>query len=608
MMGVRDLLRRHLVANVKRNRPIIGVAVGSGLSAKQAFAGGADFVLALNAGRFRMAGITSAAALMPFKNSNELVLDFGTKEIIPRTAPRPVIFGACATDPTIEHERLLDKIIKSGFCGVNNFPTVGLIDGIFRTALEESGLGFEREVEFMRKAVKAGLFTIGFVFNEEQSALMAAAGVDIICAHLGFTVGGKTGAKHAMAVDYGIDLVNRIFAVANKINSETIKLIYGGPITTPAQAEFFYNRTMAAGYIGGSSFERIPAEETIEKITGQFKNIIKLQKECESLKRELRKKLAFDEIVGQSRIMQNLYDLVSKVADKDVNVLVCGESGTGKELVVRALHYNSRRFKQPFIKVNCAAIPETLLESELFGHEKGAFTGATQKRLGLFELADKGTLFLDEIGDMSLNIQAKLLRVIQQQEFQRVGGSKTIKVDVRIICATNADLRSAVAAGRFREDLYYRLNVVTIRTPPLRNHTEDIPLLVRCFLDKINIKFNRKIQRLSAGALDMLMQYNWPGNVRELEHALESAAILCDGDVITSKDLQLNMQYGPWNNKCNGNNRTKGYDKTLGIVERQLIIEALEKFNWNRQKTSENLGITRRTLFNKMKKYNIKTK
>ncbi|MDR7866641.1 MAG: phosphoenolpyruvate hydrolase family protein [Sporomusaceae bacterium] len=601
-MNTREAIRTTLAENIANNQPIIGVAVGSGLSAKQAIAGGADFLLALNAGRFRMAGISSLAALLPYANSNEMVLDFGAREIIPRAGNSPVIFGACATDVTIDHDALIAKIRARGFHGANNFPTVGLIDGVVRQTLEAEGLGFQREVEFVAKAARAGLFTVAFVFDENQGLAMAAAGADIICAHLGLTAGGKTGAKHAMSLENGVQLAGRIFAAVDRQYPGKIKMIYGGPVSTPEQTARFYGSTGAMGYIGGSSFERIPAETTIEEVTGQFKNFMRLKRENESLRRELFKKKVFDEIVGQSRLMQELFEIVSKVADKNVNILVCGESGTGKELVVRAIHYNSPRSSQPFIKVNCASIPDTLLESELFGHEKGSFTGATSKRVGLFELANHGTLFLDEVSEMSPGTQAKLLRAIQQQEFLRIGGNKPIKVDTRIICATNADLHAAVAQGKFREDLFYRINVVTIRTPPLRQHKEDIPLLVNYFLEKIRVKFNRDIRRLSPDTLDALMQHNWPGNVRELEHVLESAAILSDGDVIYCSDLPIN----PGQIARRGESAVNMPRAATASVERQIILGSLDQHAWHRQKTAQFLGITRRTLLNKMKKYGIR--
>ncbi len=604
-MFFRAEIRELLSKSINNNKPIIGVAVGSGLSAKQAVEGGADFLLVLNAGRFRSAGITSLGCMLPFANSNEMVMEFGTKEIIPRIKDKPIIFGCCATDPTIDHDMLLDRITNNGFHGVNNFPTVGIIDGSFREALETSNLGFKKEVEFMMKAVKKGLFTIAFVFNEEEAKAMAKAGVDVICAHLGWTVGGKTGVKKRMTLEEGVTLANRIFEVANNINPTCFNMVYGGPFIEPEQVNYFYVNTNAKGYIGGSCFERIPTEISIKQTTEMFKNFTRLKRENLYLKKELLKKKGFDEIVGKSRVMQDMYEVIKKVADKNVNVLVYGESGTGKELVVRAIHFNSPRYNKPFIKVNCAALPENLLESELFGHERGAFTGATQKRLGRFELADKGTLFLDEISEMSLNNQAKLLRAIQEQEFERVGGNRTIKTDVRIISATNTDLRKAVAEGKFREDLYYRLNVISIRVPSLRERKEDIPLLVDYFINKINKKFGRQIRKLTPVALDALLHHDWPGNVRELKHALERAVILSDGDVISLNDLP---NYFQTTMKVDISHKVKTLElvkKTADFLEKQLILETLEKCSWNKTKTAQQLGISRRTLFNKIKKYGI---
>lgn len=606
-MLTREEIRRLLKESIDNNKPVIGVAVGSGFSAKQAVEGGADFILVLNAGRFRNHGVPSTCCMMPFANSNELVMHFGSEEIIPRIRNKPIIFGACATDPTVDHGMLLDKIKKKGFHGVNNFPTVGLIDGKFREALEENGLGFEREVEFMKKAREKGLFTIAFVFNEFQAREMAEADVDIICAHLSWTVGGENSVKQRTSLEEGLKIANRIFDSAKSIAPDSINMVYGGPIKDPQQAAYFYKNSSAVGYIGGSSFERIPTEIIIRETTDSFKNYERLVKENDMLKKELIKKKGFDEIVGQSRAMQEIYDIINKVANKNVNVLVKGESGTGKELVVRAIHYNSSRCNGPFIKVNCAALPESMLESELFGHEKGAFTGAVQRRLGRFELANHGTLFLDEIGEMSLKTQAKLLRVIQEQEFQRVGGTETIKIDTRLICATNVDIEKCISQGTFREDLYYRINVVSIETPPLRNQKEDIPLLVNHFLQKIHKELSKKINRITPDAFDALMEYDWPGNVRELKHVLERAAILADGDVIKIGDLPtyIQNQRGINDRSLNKSHLINWTGKRRHLFEKELILEGLEKFNWNRTKTAEYLGITRRTLYNKMLKLGI---
>ncbi len=606
-MFKRVQIKESLMTSIRNNEPIIGVAVGSGLSAKQAAEGGADFLLVLNAGRFRTIGISSTGCMMPYGNSNDIVMKFGVEEVLPRVLEKPVIFGFCATDPMVDQSILIDRIIKKGFHGVNNFPTVGLIDGQFREALEENELGFDQEVEFMKKATSRGLFAIAFVFNEEQAEKMAAADVDVICAHLGWTVGGVKSVKPRTTLEEGVKLANRIFMAANRVNPAGLNMVYGGPIKNPEDASFFYQNSGAVGYIGGSSFERIPTETAIKETTESFKNYVRLMKENELLKKELIKKKGFDEIVGQSRMMQDIYDIINKVANKDINVLVHGESGTGKELVVRAIHFNSLRYKGPFIKVNCAALPDSVLESELFGHEKGAFTGAHQQRLGRFELANHGTLLLDEIGEMSLKTQAKLLRAIQELEIERVGGNKTIKVDVRIICATNADIQKYVSEGKFREDLYYRINVISINTPPLREHKEDISLLVNHFLKRINEKFQKKITKMTPAALDCLMQYDWPGNIRELEHTLERAVVLCDGDVIGIPDLPVLIQ------GVNSNQErffTQGQliqftNVNMEIMERQLVIDALEKFSWSRTKTAQYLGISRRTLYNKIERYQI---
>lgn len=600
-------IKKKIEASIKAQTPVIGVAVGSGLSAKQVAEGGADFILALSAGYFRNAGVSSLGAMLPFANSNQLNLQFAKKEILPRVKNTPVIFGAFAADITKSDESLLKQIIEAGFIGVNNFPTVGLIDGNYRQALEANGLGFEREINFMQKAVKKGLYTIAFVFEPEQAAKMAAVGVDLICAHLGWTAGGAKGIKSDHKLLEDIKLVKKIFTAAKNVNNDILHMIYGGgDIKEPAKVNKFYQKTDTIGYIGGSSFERIPVELSIKDTVSSFKNYYKLQQENKKLKQELIKKKGFDKLVGQSRIMQEIYDLIDKVANKNVNVLVNGESGTGKELVCRALHYNSQRRNQPFVKINCATIPEKLLESELFGHEKGSFTGANKKRIGKFELADTGTLFLDEVGEIDVNLQAKLLRVLQEKEFERVGSNKTINVDVRIISATNIDLRKAVANGKFREDLFYRLNVVSINTPPLRKHKEDIPLLVNDFIDRIKAKFSIDILKIEPEVFDVFMEYDWPGNVRELKNMLERAAILAEDHVIRVQNFPQNLKKLAPNFKENQKNEIpQSLNKHLGLYEKKIIRDALKTNDFNKTKTADFLNISRKTLYNKIKEYEI---
>ncbi len=315
------------------------------------------------------------------------------------------------------------------------------------------------------------------------------------------------------------------------------------------------------------------------------------------LRNELEEKYTYKELIGKSPAMQEVFNLIKDVAPTNTSVLITGESGTGKELVARAIHRTSLRKEMPFIAVNCAALTESLLESELFGHEKGAFTGATYTKKGRFEMADGGTLFLDEVGEISPRTQVELLRVLQEKEFRRVGGTKVIKVDVRIISATNKDLEQAVKNGEFRVDLYYRLNVVNIHLPPLRERKEDIPLLAKRFLDRYTTELNKKIARISDDAMKILVEYDWPGNVRELENVIERAVVVGKGNEITPEDIPISLDR---NGKLSSTVPT-----TLKDVEKEHIIRMLDLFDWNISRTAKALEIDRQTLYNKIKKYGI---
>ena len=333
-----------------------------------------------------------------------------------------------------------------------------------------------------------------------------------------------------------------------------------------------------------------------------------LKTENKALKEKLRSEFDLKNIIGKSRPMNELIDMVAMIAPSEATVLITGESGTGKELIAQSIHYNSPRKDHPLIVVNCAALTETLLESELFGHEKGAFTGADKRREGRFAQANKGTIFLDEIGEMSPIMQAKLLRVIQEREIQRVGGDATIKVDVRILAATNRNLQQEVADGKFREDLYYRLNVVTLNVPPLRDRRDDITLLAQHFLEKYAQKNRKRVKGFSPVAMDMLLKYEWPGNVRELENALERAVILLAGDYITEKELPLSITqtYSDQNGWMPLQSATRG-SLALVEVEKMAIIAALEEAGGNKSEAARRLGINRKTLHKKLKDYGVKT-
>jgi two-component system, NtrC family, response regulator PilR len=329
------------------------------------------------------------------------------------------------------------------------------------------------------------------------------------------------------------------------------------------------------------------------------------------LKREMASQSSFAQLVGHSEPMQKVFEVVRKVADSKSNVLICGESGTGKELVARAIHYNSARSTSPFVAVNCSAVPETLLESELFGHMKGSFTGAIANKAGLFEIADGGTIFLDEIGDTTPTIQVKLLRVIQEREFRRVGGSQDVKVDVRVVAATNKDLEKAVADGSFREDLYYRLDVIPIRLPPLRMRTGDIPLLVSHFLERFAKESGKPQPVLSSDAMHVLLEHEWRGNVRELENLIERVVAFSMDGPVTEADVR------GWLHRPTAPPSVQGMPLDLGDegvdleglingIEKDLLLKALERSKWVKKKAARMLRLNTRSFRYRLEKYAIK--
>lgn len=344
-------------------------------------------------------------------------------------------------------------------------------------------------------------------------------------------------------------------------------------------------------------------DEIVAKVEtiSQLKTLIR---ENRYLKDKLAKKYNFENIIGKNKKMQELFDLIRDIAKTGSTVLIRGESGTGKELIANAIHFNSDRIDKPFVKVNCAVLAENLLESELFGHVKGAFTGAIKDKVGRFELAHGGTIFLDEIGDISANMQLKLLRVLQEGEFERVGGNETKRADVRILAATNRNLEEAMKNGQFRQDLYYRLNVIPIDVPPLRERKDDIPLLVAYFLEKFNAEFNKNIKAVDDEAMKYLQSYDWPGNIRELENLMERAIVLNKSGILTIKDFPLFASETETEEEINFDVNN---DLTLMVdnFEKKIILKALRENNFNKLRTAERLGIHRSTFMSKLKKYEI---
>jgi len=318
-----------------------------------------------------------------------------------------------------------------------------------------------------------------------------------------------------------------------------------------------------------------------------------LRDENRKLREELGVRYDWTNIIGRSPAMQEIFGTISRVAPTRATVLLCGESGVGKDLIARAIHYHSPRRDRPFVKINCTAIPENLMESELFGYEKGAFTGATSSKPGKFEQADGGTVFLDEIGDVPPSIQVKLLRILQEREFERLGSNKTRQIDVRVLAATNADLRAALEEGRFREDLYYRLNVMPINIPPLRERKEDIPFLAEHFVRKFSKELGSPVTCISSGAMQKLLEYHWPGNVRELENVIERSLVLCSGQTLEAADIRLDMV--PRTRAASADNFLPD-GVTLEEHEQNIIREALRRTNGNKSQAARLLGLTRNAL------------
>jgi DNA-binding NtrC family response regulator len=369
------------------------------------------------------------------------------------------------------------------------------------------------------------------------------------------------------------------------------------------------NNAVAAMRHGAYDYFTKPVDPTeLRLVVARALEHHRLKRENLQLKKQLHRRFGFANMVGDSEPMARVFDLIRKVAESDSNVLILGESGTGKELIAHAIHYNSPRTEGPLIPVNCAAIPEELLESELFGHERGAFTHAVRTRIGRFEQANGGTIFLDEISEMSPGLQVKILRVLQNHSFERIGGIKTLRVDIRVIAATNRNLEEMVSQNKFREDLFYRLNVIPIRVPPLRERMSDLPLLVQHFLQIFSRTKKKPLKRLSPEVFELLHQYPWPGNVRELENLMERLVILSEGDLIEVSDLPEKFQHlnlPPSEKSGDFPERGIHFNDAVQAFERNLILKALRQSNWVKSQAAQLLQLNRTTLLEKMKKQNI---
>lgn len=566
---------KNLINLSKFSSPLISVVAGSGQITKSVVASGVDIIIALNAGFYRNIGLGSLAAFMPYGNANDQTEELLRNQILPHRKSTPVIAGMFAGDPNQPIKHRLENLKDLGVEGITNWPAIGFVDGVFRAHLENQGAGISAEVDLLKQAKEMGFVTFGFALSADDAYIFAKNGVDALILNVGLTFAIEDTLEKRNQLQLSITKAKEMLAGVYKSGRKPFSLIYGGSITEPEDFDEFISQVPIHGYAGGSVFDRFPVEETVMLKVRSFKNI--------SVKRTTDPTPAFGNLIGSSPEMKKLFGLIEKVAPYDVNVSIDGESGTGKELVATQIHMLSPRKSHPFITVNCGAIPDTLVESEFFGYEKGAFTGAVYKKLGKFELANQGTLFLDEVADLSPHAQAALLRVIQQGEVVTLGGQKVIPVDVRIVCASNQNLEQLVKEGKFRADLYFRLSTMIIKIPPLRERTNDIPFLVKNILFKLSVKFNKKLFGVTEDFMDRLKSYHWTGNVRELEQVITRQALIEENQILEGKSFLSTTEVLPMDSMHNDR-----YHKAK---------HALKESGNNKTKAAVALGISRKTLY-----------
>jgi len=578
----------HPIHSILMPGPAIAAVCGSGQVTAAAVQAQADLLFVFNAGYYRsVIGIGSLASVMPFGNANDQTQDLLERYVLPHRPRVPIVAGVLGSDPTQPLSDRFERLKTLGVRGITNWPALGNIESSFRTALEESGeLTIEIEAKMLTAARERGFYSFGFAFNAADACKFAASGVDALILGAGLTRQFDDIYQHRDQVQQSIARVNETRAQVERIRKGIPFLVFGGPFTTPEDLEQLFLQTRISGFAGGSAVDRLPVENVVRSTIRRFKTAAGHAAEKGAIE-------GLGPLIGRSGRMTELFATIKKVAPYDVNVVIEGESGTGKELIASQLHRMSPRAQQPFVTLNCGAIPDSLLESELFGHEKGAFTGADRRRLGKFELAHKGTLFLDEIADLSARGQVALLRAIQQGEINRVGGDAYIPVDVRILAASNQPLAKLVEQGRFRSDLYHRISQITLLAPPLRERTDDIPLLAKEILARIQTQLNKKIAGLSHRFTEKLTLHAWAGNIRELQHVLMRAALLEDGPLLEG------IHFAP---TVRGDATPDLTDsQPLTRAKRQLFREAAEKAlkdnKGNKSLAAAALGVSRKTLY-----------
>ncbi|MGQ0637632.1 MAG: sigma 54-interacting transcriptional regulator [Planctomycetaceae bacterium] len=578
---------RKLLAETRTTRvPILGVVAASGQITRFAADAGADFLLALNAGVVRSRGSEAVAGYLPLGNANDQTEALIRDQVLPQARRLPVVAGVLGSDPTVDLAERFERLRKLNVTGITNWPAIGYAVGAYRRALEEADIGIESEIRMLRLARSCGFVTFGFAFDDNDAARFATAGVDALILSLGPTRQYDDLHERRERLQQAIVRLKGMVDAATRAGGSRVCLLSGGPITTAEDLEELFRHCTIQGFTGGPVFDRLPVKNIVTSTVRRFKSIIRSHGQSST-------EDVLEQITGRSDVMRAVFRDVRRIAPSDINVCLQGESGTGKELVATQIHRLSHRARDAFVTLNCGAIPESLLESELFGHEKGAFTGADHRRLGKFQLAHQGTLFLDEIADLSPHGQAALLRAIQQREINLVGGELPVPVDVRIIAASNRDLAHLVREGRFREDLFYRLSYVTISIPPLRERTDDVLLLVEALLTPLQIQLNRKIVGISPTFAEKLLRHSWPGNVRELQQVIIQAALLEDGPVLEGKrftpvpQLDKGETIGP----------AASAAPPAPFSRKTTARQALAAARGNKSRAARSLGVSRTTLY-----------
>jgi DNA-binding NtrC family response regulator/predicted TIM-barrel enzyme len=575
MADIKGVLQRC----IDRQARVVGVVTGSGEVARAAVSAEADLLIALNAGLYRQSGHSSLAAYQPYGNANEQTEAILHQHILPHAGGVPVVAGICSLAEGAETTEYLKRLKRLNVSGVTNWPSVGLIDGAYREALEDAGLGSRNEVALLQRAREMGFVTFAYAYNNVDVRVFLQGGADALILTMGVTRSIDDIREKRDRLQRAIVYLNGMLAEVKTWGRRLPCLAYGGPITSPDDAEQLFRMSNIDGFAGGSVFERLPMRDITGSVVRSFKSA--------AAERHEQADSGLGQMIGSSAPMRELFALIRRIAPYDVNVCIEGESGTGKELVATHIHRMSSRAHQPFVTLNCGAIPETLLESELFGHEKGAFTGAERRRLGKFELANRGTLFLDEIATLSPHGQVSLLRALQQREITRVGAENTIPVDVRVLAASNQRLNELVEQGGFRADLYHRLNQITLQVPPLRERLDDLPLLLADILRKLQIQLNRKLSGVAPRFMTKLQAHAWTGNIRELQHAILHAALREDGPLLEG------AHFAP-NTEARAVESAKG---AHGDSWKQAVRRALRDARGNKSRAAAALGVTRRTLY-----------